>query len=1351
VGKAARPCAPQHGEQGPARSVVYGHANISLCCDEVLADIFAATAVRRPDHPALVGPDRTLTYAQANAAADGLARGLARRGLGPGDVVGLWMPRGIDLLVAQLAIAKAGAAWLPFDFDTPVERIAACLRDCDARALFVAAASRAQAEAAHRPLLVAAELIAGDDDIPVDPRARGLAPDHPAYLIYTSGSTGTPKGIAVSHRNICHYVRAANEVYGVRGDDVVFQGASVAFDLAMEEIWVSFLVGATLWVADAGVIADVERLPDVLERAGVTVLDTVPTLVAMLRRDVASLRTIILGGEACPAALVQRWARGGRRMFNSYGPTETTVVATIAEVKRGEPVTIGRPIANYSCYVVDDRLRPVPPGTTGELLIGGPGVCGGYVGRPDLTAQKFIRNPFAAGGADPVLYRSGDAVSMAEDGTLVFHGRIDAQVKLRGFRIELGEIEAALCELPGIDQAAAMAREHDGLEFLVAFVVPARRSTADARVLRERLRRRLPSYMVPGHFEVLAALPRLPSGKVDRNALRALPVTVEQPSRSCGRLTATEQALHAAWSLAFPGARIGREDDFFSDLGGHSLLAARVVSRLRSESRFRALSLQDLYRHRTIAALAGVVDASAVDAAAAAPPAPALRAIPRLRYTLCSVAQAAALLLVYGLFALTVIAPFATFTLVRGSAGVPLAAAAACLAFATLLPSIVAVAIGAKWVLIGRFREGEYPLWGAYYFRWWLVNRLLGVVPTGYLAGSPLQVLYFRLLGAKIGDHAYLGKLGIGAPDLVEIGSHTSIGNTVVFHNATVGDGLLKIARIRLGDHCYVGSSAVLMGGCRMQDYAELGDLGCLTADAEVGEGESWRGSPARFVAKVDRSALPPAPPAGRTRRWAYTALFAGSLMAFAGFIVLPLVPALAAFAHWSDGNREFANLVHVPALALAYVLLVAIGIVILRWTLLPKVQAGTYDIHSLFYVRKWLVDQLMELSLQVLHPVYASVYLPVWYRMLGVRVGRRAEISTAASITHDLLEIGPESFIADAAVVGDANVRYGRLRLQQTRVGTRSFVGNSAVVPDGYALPDQCLLGVLSTPPVTEAMLPGTTWFGTPSIFLPRRQTPGHHDPSLTYQPPLGRILARGAIELIRIIMPTVMILSLAVGLITALGAAYTAFGFIAAALLLPLLYAVVFACPVVLFTVLLKWLVVGRYRPLQRPMWTPFVWRSEAVTSLYESLAVPTVLAMLRGTPFLAVCLRMLGARIGRRVFLETTDMTEFDLVRIGDDAVLNEECAIQTHLFEDRIMKTGEVELGRDVVLGAHAIALYGSVLEEGSRLGPLSLAMKGERLPAGTSWFGSPARLRDESPGGECRKVAWPAQARTRSRT
>ena len=534
-------------------------------------------------------------------------------------------------------------------------------------------------------------------------------------------------------------------------DDVVFQGASVAFDLSMEEIWLPYLVGATLFVATPEIMGEADKLPDILEANGVTVLDTVPTLLALLPRDVASLRLIILGGEACPPAIANRWCKPGRQIFNSYGPTETTVVATVAEVKAGAPVTIGRPIPNYTCYVVDERLDLVGPSVEGELLIGGPGVAKGYLRRDQLTAEKFIANPFlakylssksfsvdpAADPIDPILYRSGDAVEIDANGDILFRGRIDDQVKVRGFRVELGEIEAKLADIPGVAHAAVVVRTDDGLEQLVAFLVTAPGAALETRVLRNDLRSSLPAYMVPARFELIEALPKLSSGKVDRKSLKLIALTSsdggdaqEEPR------TETEARLLDAAKRVLPPQPIPFDADFFTDLGGHSLLAARFISVVRETPALARITLQDVYAARSLRAIGELLDSKWAHVAAPenlsfAPP-------PLLRRFLCGLAQAVALPVILALVTVQWLGVFVSYMLLTGADAtfgeevLSLIGVYICINLAT-----VAIVIAAKWLLIGKTKPGRYPLWGVYYFRWWLVKRFLGLIHIKWFEGSP--------------------------------------------------------------------------------------------------------------------------------------------------------------------------------------------------------------------------------------------------------------------------------------------------------------------------------------------------------------------------------------------------------------------------------------------------------------------------------------------------------------------------------------------------------------------------------------------------------------------------------------
>ena len=295
---------------------LHGVTDLSFLREETLSEIFAETVSKHPRKIAMIEGDLKMTFAEVDLRATAIARGLVNEGVGPGDVVGLYLPRGVELLVAQIAIAKSGAAWLPFDSETPKDRIAVCLADAKAKGLLTSEAFLNRVEGLAFPVWPSAGAIAktGRGKL-VDPRARGQSSSSTAYMIYTSGSTGVPKGIAITNRNICHYLRASNSLFGINSTDVMFQGCSVAFDLSMEEIWIPLMVGATLWVVNGETLADTEALPALMRKAGVTAIDTVPTLLALLMGDVPTLRTVIVGGEACPPSLVARFAVGGRRLF----------------------------------------------------------------------------------------------------------------------------------------------------------------------------------------------------------------------------------------------------------------------------------------------------------------------------------------------------------------------------------------------------------------------------------------------------------------------------------------------------------------------------------------------------------------------------------------------------------------------------------------------------------------------------------------------------------------------------------------------------------------------------------------------------------------------------------------------------------------------------------------------------------------------------------------------------------------------------------------------------------------------------------------------------------------------------
>ncbi|WP_342395099.1 Pls/PosA family non-ribosomal peptide synthetase [Rhodoblastus sp. 17X3] len=1315
-------------------SVLRGAIRPDLIRDELLAEIFASAVASAPHAVAMMTMERKLTFAQVDHEATALARGLIRRGIGPGDVVGLWGPRGPELLICQIAIAKSGAAWLPFDADAPVERIETCLLDAEAKGLLASEAFAARAHGAvTAPVLTEVDLIDRADETPVDARKAGATPDHPAYMIYTSGSTGAPKGIIITGRNICHYLRSANETYKINRSDIVFQGASIAFDLSMEEIWIPYLAGATLFVATPTVMGEAEALPDLLEEVGVTVLDTVPTLLALMPRDIKTLRVIILGGEACPPAVASRWCRPGRTIFNSYGPTEATVVATVAEVRPDEPVTIGGPIANYTCYVADEANNLLERGAEGELLIGGPGVARGYLNRDSLTAEKFIPNPFDSTGSDPILYRSGDAVVLEADGKIGFRGRIDDQVKIRGFRVELGEIEAKLSVLPGVSQAAVVLRNDDGMDQLVAFLVAEKGETLDPKFLRSELRAALPPYMVPSRYEPREALPRLSSGKVNRNVLKKEPLTAPATGEAQeDPQTETERLLLEAAQKVLPPQSIPFDADFFLDLGGHSLLAARFVGIVRLTPSLAGITLQDMYSARTLRAIAGLLDAKAAETGG--PKDLSFTPPPLLRRFLCGLAQAICLPFFIAMATAQWLGIFVSYMLLTDTDASIWQEIVSLLGVYVIVNIVtVILAIALKWLVIGRFKPGRYPIWGLYYFRWWVVQRMLTLTHIKWFQGSPLMRVYLQALGAKIGQDANISELEIGAVDLLTIGAGTTVGARTKFANVSFVGGDMIVGPIEVGPDCYIGSSAALEHDVVLEEGAELRDLTALEPFTRVGAWEIWDGSPGRCVGSVDKESLRPFAEVSSGKRALQTFVYALLLLAIPPVGLLPLFPAFWVFDRIDEflGLAATSRMLYMAAIPImawptsfVMVLVTVAFIVVVRWTVLPRVREGVYSVFSWFYLRKWAVSLATEVTLETLSSLYATVYMRSWYRMMGAKIGKDSEISTNIPGRYDLVEIGDKCFIADEVILGDEDVRRGWMRLEKTKTGSRVFIGNDGVLPPGADVPDGALIGIKSKPPANEEMSPGDTWFGSPPIKLPVRQKFDAGGANWTYEAPRWKKFARAAFEAVHISLPTMLYITFGTWAIEWFGPAVlegaylqVLWMFVASSTVIALAMMVVVIC--------VKWVTMGRYEPVTKPMWSWWAMRTEAMAVLYWGLAGKAVLEHLRCTPFLPWALRLLGAKFGKGCVLDMTDITEFDCIEVGDFCNLNALSALQTHLYEDRVMKVGRVKIGSGVTVGSGSTVLYDTHVGDFARLGPLTIVMKGESIPAHTEWTGAPA--------------------------
>ncbi|HEX2190552.1 MAG TPA: amino acid adenylation domain-containing protein [Longimicrobiaceae bacterium] len=574
-------------------------------------EAFAARAREHPDALAVELGDERLSYGELEARANRLAGALRRRGAVPEARVALYLERGPEMVVALLAVLKAGAAFVPLDPAYRSERLARILRDAAPRVLLTTSALEGTLDAGGVPAL---RLDADRDELAregADAPAGGVAPESLAYVIHTSGSTGEPKGVAVPHGALAAMVAAAARLHGVGPGTRLLQAYSLGFDPAVLDVFMALTTGASLHLASREDQLSGERLAGLLREREITAAALAPALLgAMPDAELPALRTVIAGGDVTPPETVARWSRG-RSFWIAYGPTETTVVATALEAAGPDPAApLGRPLPGVRVYVVDRADRPVPSGVPGELLVGGAGVARGYLGRPDLTAERFVPDPFG-GRPGARLYRTGDRVRWRAVGSLEFLGRLDQQVKVRGFRIEPGEVEAALREHPAVrDAVVAAGTDAAGERRLAAYVTPA---DVPVDALRAHARAKLPEHMVPAAWVALDALPLAPSGKVDRRALPA-PGSLAAAEYVAPR-TPTEELLADIVAAVLGLERVGVHDGFF-DIGGHSLLATRVLARIRAAFGID-LPMRALFEAPTVAGLAERLAAAEPDSAGA--------------------------------------------------------------------------------------------------------------------------------------------------------------------------------------------------------------------------------------------------------------------------------------------------------------------------------------------------------------------------------------------------------------------------------------------------------------------------------------------------------------------------------------------------------------------------------------------------------------------------------------------------------------------------------------------------------------------------------------------------------------
>jgi non-ribosomal peptide synthetase-like protein len=1264
-----------------------------------LVDILYDTAARYPDAAAIDDGDVQLTYSEVIEDIDAGMRWLADRGIGRGDRVGIRMPSGsYSLYLAILTTLAAGAAYVPVDADDPDER---------AELVF--------SEAGVAGIITEAGLSSGRGPS----RGWGAAPPQvgdDAWIIFTSGSTGTPKGVAVTHRNAAAFVDAEARMFlqhnPIGPDDRVLAGLSVGFDASCEEMWLAWRHGACLVPAPRALVRSGMDLGPWLVARDITVVSTVPTLAALWPAEaLEAVRLLIFGGEACPPDLAERLASGeegaGREVWNTYGPTEATVVACGAKLAGGAPVSIGLPLAGWDLAVVDDTGAPVAPGGVGELVIGGVGLAR-YLD-PAKDAEKYAPMPTLGW---PRAYRSGDLVRLEPEG-LYFQGRADDQVKVGGRRIELGEVDSALVHLPGVSGgAAAVRRTASGTPVLVGYIASADPSF-DLAEARAHLAESLPAALVP-RLVLVDELPTRTSGKVDRDSL-PWPPPGDVPDVG-SQLGGTMGLLAGQWQDVLGTVVDGPEADFFA-LGGGSLSAAQLVVALRP--RYPGMTVAHLYDHPRLGSLAGFLDEMAAEQS------PPVATAPRHVAPMPIGAQAAQVALTLPLATLTGLQWLTWLALINNVAAqlyplpwlVPLDWWVVVLAFIVFITPLgrMAVAVTGARLLMAGLKPGTYRRGGWQHLRVWLAERLADASGAENLAGAPWLVYYARALGNSVGKGVDLHS----APPvtgMLTLGNRSSIEPEVDLSGHWIDGDLFHIGTITIGNDATIGSRTTLLPGAVVGKDADVAPGSAVVG--KVKNGQYWKGSPAVKSGKARHPWPDHRPP--RASHWVGVYVVSSMLLG-----ALPLVSLAAGLGVLAWAVRDTATLTEAVRVGAPWVpvgTLVAAGIYALTTvcavrTLAIGLREGYHPVRSRTGWQLWCTERLMDAARNYLFPLYAGLLTPVWLRILGAKVGRNTEISTAL-VTPKFTVVEDGAFLADDTMVASYELGGGWIHIATTTVGKRAFLGNSGITQPGRRVPDDGLVAVLSaTPPKAKT---GSSWLGSPPIRLRRHADTA--DLALTYEPPLRLKIARSAVETCRLV-PMMVTFAIGAGTLVALQAIVLSRGYSAAAL----------ACGVVILlagavagvvAVAAKWLVVGRIKAGEKPLWSSFVWRNEVADTFVETVAAPWFARAASGTPVMNLWLRALGARIGRGVWCETYWLPEADLVTLGRASTVSRGCVVQTHLFHDRIMRMDTVVLEDGATMGPHCVALPASRIGAGATIGPASLVMRGDEVPPSTRWQGNP---------------------------
>ncbi|MDH3913231.1 MAG: amino acid adenylation domain-containing protein [Rhodospirillales bacterium] len=1310
--------------------------------DACIHHLFEAQASADPSRIALIAGDRKITYGELLGRVDRVAALLVAHGVGPDVPVALLLERSVETVVAIYAVLKAGGFYVPIDDDCPRERIAAMLADAAPPVAVTHSELVPRLPADFQGAVLCMDALPPASDRPLS-TGRAPTPASAVYCLYTSGSTGEPKGVVVEHRALVRRIQWFQDQFPLTPNDRVMNKTPYVFGISEWEYFWAPAHGATLVIAAPGAHKDPVCLHHLMVESRATVGFFVPSQLALLleHMDIEELNgstcatRIFTCGEALAANTCSRFfAAFDARLVNLYGPTEADM--TYWECPRLGPgevpakIPIGKPMSNVRAYVLDEQMQPVPVGVPGELYLGASHTARGYLNRPELTAERFLADPFSQGR----LYRTGDLAQWLPDGNLEYLGRIDLQVKLRGFRIELGEIESVLRRCDGVEQAVVALRGDDAASLrLIGYVTP---ETAAPDAVLAGCRKILPEYMVPSSIVAMERLPMSARQKIDRAALPD-PLAGETGAGEGRQLiparTEMEQTIERIWRDVLRREEPISTDADFVRIGGTSLLAGRATTRIRRATGVN-LPGTAMYTHPTISALASLLEAKKRaapgdaapprrgdgDAARAAwkgesPTAPRSLAWQVLGIMLTPFTSDAVHVVIAYVLAYVAVRDTGLWAM---ALAVPVVMVLETVLFALL-------ALGLKRLLLGRTMPGRYPLYGRYYLRWWLVDGIVGQV-TGQLeslcGATGLFNVWYRLLGARVGKRVRI-ESSIDSPDLVTIGDDVVIDRDAQVNPIVVENGEFTARPISIAERCRIAPRAYVTAGTALPAGVTIGPLSTTSL-----------GNSFNMQANTD-----PRPVAAHTLL--HNLIGIPVVLLLYALPVIPEVVVLEALygalaARFGDAAIYFFY----AALPWTYLLVLNesffLEVVLLKRLVVGRFEAGPRSHTRWDVLRRWLMRRVTgsDLFVSAMRPWVGTEILSFKYRLLGAKIGRRVAVDFFDAVEYDMVTVGDNCMFGAGVtlvtsddeetlpiVIGRrANVLDTCCLMPGVTVGEGALCGSSTLGPKGHSFPAFSVwTGNQGGAPILLRQRAGDIEIdhaGIPederAMVAQARRRHGSTGVWLRFNlwVVLSAILWTPLPELFLL---GVVVLWLHSGLETWALVALTPPVYLA----MNVLHAG--------FVGAVKWIVFGRIREGNYPFYGVFHHKWSMWIHVLNS--VEDFADVLSGTLFAILFNRLLGLKAGRNVYMmDTTCRTrEFDLITVGDETSVNADCMLSCHTVENMVLKLAPATTGRRCSLRGGAVMMPGASMEDGATLLEQSQVLKGETVPAGEVWAGLPA--------------------------